>query len=69
MMSDKQKATEHFEVGKGMGRFCYEMYRVNPSGLPCDSYRVDYKRTELSPVQSALGYVQRPGPSFFSFVP
>lgn len=59
-MSNAQ-ASRHLNVGQGLGRFCYEMYRTTQSGLPCDAYSVSKQRRRLEPVPAALAYVQRPG--------
>jgi len=57
---DPTQAASQLATGKGIGRFCYEMYRFNPSGLPCESYQVEPSKSRLFPVQTALGYFQRP---------
>lgn len=35
-IKDPEIAKKHLEVGKGIGKFCHEMYTINPTGLACE---------------------------------
>eukprot|EP01125_Pyxidicula_operculata_P003047 TRINITY_DN1319_c0_g1_i2.p1 TRINITY_DN1319_c0_g1~~TRINITY_DN1319_c0_g1_i2.p1 ORF type:complete len:414 (-),score=79.17 TRINITY_DN1319_c0_g1_i2:66-1307(-) len=35
-IKDPEIAKKHLEVGKGIGKFCHEMYSINPTGLACE---------------------------------
>eukprot|EP01130_Rhizamoeba_saxonica_P005708 TRINITY_DN2267_c0_g1_i1.p1 TRINITY_DN2267_c0_g1~~TRINITY_DN2267_c0_g1_i1.p1 ORF type:complete len:601 (+),score=157.02 TRINITY_DN2267_c0_g1_i1:39-1841(+) len=51
---------QHMKVAEGVGNFCYEMYKINPTGLPCEFLRVNGGKLSTPVGQGEIAYLMRP---------
>jgi len=58
-IEDPVMKAKHLKAGADIGKFCYSMYKLNPTGLPCDNINIDEHRgNQMTCVDNQ--YIMRP---------